>query len=137
MVSGVEPGRGDRPIDFFISYSPADERWATWLAWEFEAAGYRTMLQAWDFVPGTNFIDFMDRGVREAAFVIAVLSDRYLKSTYGRLEWQAALRADPLAASGLRGYDRYPDRASAPSIMVTAFARPYTATNEPKRGPFS
>src|SRR5437762_2787061 len=95
VASGVEPGRADRPIDFFISYSPADERWATWLAWEFEAAGYRTMLQAWDFVPGTNFIDFMDRGVREAAFVIAVLSERYLRSTYGRLEWQAALRADP------------------------------------------
>jgi hypothetical protein len=68
----------DQPIDFFISYSPADERWATWLAWEFEAAGYRTLLQAWDFVPGTNFIDFMDRGVRDAAVVVAVLSERYL-----------------------------------------------------------
>uniref|UniRef100_UPI00366DCA97 WD40 domain-containing protein n=1 Tax=Plantactinospora solaniradicis TaxID=1723736 RepID=UPI00366DCA97 len=91
----MQPGRAERSIDFFISYSPADERWATWLAWEFEAAGYRTMLQAWDFVPGTNFIDFMDRGVREAAVVVAVLSERYLRSTYGKLEWQAALRADP------------------------------------------
>ncbi|HSV66943.1 MAG TPA: toll/interleukin-1 receptor domain-containing protein [Mycobacteriales bacterium] len=50
-----------RPIDFF-SYSPADERWATWIAWELETAGYTIMLQAWDFVPGTNFIEFMDRG---------------------------------------------------------------------------
>ena len=91
----MHPTRSDRPIDFFISYSPADERWATWLAWEFEAAGYRTLLQAWDFVAGTNFIDFMDRGVREAAVVVAVLSERYLHSTYGKLEWQAALRADP------------------------------------------
>jgi WD40 repeat protein len=89
------PNRPDQPIDFFVSYSPADERWATWLAWEFEAAGFRTLLQAWDFVPGTNFIDFMDRGVRDAAVVVAVLSERYLHSTYGRLEWQAALRADP------------------------------------------
>ncbi|SCL29079.1 WD-40 repeat-containing protein [Micromonospora rhizosphaerae] len=95
MSAGAHPTRSDRPIDFFISYSPADERWATWLAWEFEAAGYRTMLQAWDFVAGTNFIDFMDRGVREAAVVVAVLSERYLHSTYGKLEWQAALRADP------------------------------------------
>ncbi|PWU51371.1 hypothetical protein DLE60_32285, partial [Micromonospora globispora] len=95
MSIGAHPTRSDRPIDFFISYSPADERWATWLAWEFEAAGYRTMLQAWDFVAGTNFIDFMDRGVREAAVVVAVLSERYLHSTYGKLEWQAALRADP------------------------------------------
>ena len=29
------------------------------------------------------------------------------------------------------------DRASAPSIMSTVFSTPYTATNEPKRGPFS
>lgn len=87
--------RSVTPLDFFISYSPADEAWATWIAWELELVGYRTMLQAWDFVPGTNFIDFMDRGVSEATAVIAVLSDNYLRSRYGRLEWQAALRADP------------------------------------------
>jgi WD40 repeat protein len=87
--------RSDRPVDFFISYSPADERWAAWIAWELESAGYRTMLQAWDFVAGTRFIDFMDRGIRDAALVVAVLSPHYLRSTYGALEWQAALRADP------------------------------------------
>ena len=81
-------------IDFFISYSPADERWAAWVAWELEAAGYRTLIQAWDFVPGTNFIDFMDRGVRHAAVVVAILSRNYLKSRYGGMEWQAALRTD-------------------------------------------
>ena len=85
----------DGPVQVFVSYSPADERWATWIAWELEAAGYRTMLQAWDFVPGTNFIDFMDRGVSEAAAVVAVLSQHYQNSRYGRLEWQAALRAEP------------------------------------------
>src|SRR5215831_7906407 len=88
------------PIQVFISYSPADERWATWMAWELEAAGYRTMLQAWDFVPGTNFIDFMDRGLSQASAVVAVLSRHYLNSTYGRLEWQAALRADPANSPG-------------------------------------
>jgi 3',5'-cyclic AMP phosphodiesterase CpdA len=82
------------PIDFFISYSPADERWATWIAWQLETAGHRTLLQAWSFVPGTDFIDFMDRGVRDSAVVVAVLSRNYLKSHYGRMEWQAALRTD-------------------------------------------
>ncbi len=53
------------------------------------------MIQAWDFVPGTNFIDFMDRGLSEAKAVVAVLSRNYLRSRYGRLEWMAALRADP------------------------------------------
>lgn len=82
-------------LDFFISYSPADEQWASWIAWTLEEAGYRTVVQAWDFVPGTNFIDFMDRGVSESAAVIAVLSRHYERSTYGRMEWQAALRASP------------------------------------------
>ncbi|TXK41803.1 TIR domain-containing protein [Nonomuraea sp. C10] len=87
--------RDGRPTQIFVSYSPADTAWATWIAWELEAAGYRTMIQAWDFVPGTNFIDFMDRGVSEAGLVVAVLSRNYLSSRYGRMEWQAALRADP------------------------------------------
>ncbi|MGW7457683.1 WD40 domain-containing protein [Streptomyces sp. NPDC054797] len=84
-----------REFDFFISYSPADEPWAAWIAWTLEEAGYRTVVQAWDFVPGTNFIDFMDRGVSESVAVIAVLSRHYERSTYGRMEWQAALRASP------------------------------------------
>ncbi|MET8681899.1 TIR domain-containing protein [Streptomyces sp. NPDC004647] len=87
---------GETPLlDFFISYSPADERWASWIAWTLEEAGYRTVVQAWDFVAGTNFVDFMDRGVSESAAVIAVLSRNYERSRYGRMEWQAALRADP------------------------------------------
>ncbi|MFF7455621.1 TIR domain-containing protein [Kitasatospora sp. NPDC008115] len=90
----ASPG-GPGPIDFFISYSPADERWAAWIAWILEEAGYRAFLQAWDFVPGTNFVDFMDRGVTESAAVIALLSRNYERSRYGRMEWQAALRADP------------------------------------------
>lgn len=88
----MDPGR---PIDFFISYSPADERWAAWIAWQLEAAGHRTLIQAWDFVPGTNFIDFMNRGIRDAAVVVAVLSRNYLNSRYGTMEWQATLRSDP------------------------------------------
>ncbi|WP_069166423.1 TIR domain-containing protein [Nocardia altamirensis] len=87
--------QGGRPRDFFISYSPADERWATWLAWQLESAGFRTLIQAWDFVPGTNFIDFMDRGVRDSTVVLAILSDNYLQSRYGTMEWQAAFRTDP------------------------------------------
>ncbi|WP_043840465.1 TIR domain-containing protein [Amycolatopsis taiwanensis] len=95
MVGHGERVDPERPIDFFISYSPADERWASWIAWQLEAAGHRTLIQAWDFVPGTNFIDFMHRGIRDAAVVVAVLSRNYLKSRYGTLEWQATLRTDP------------------------------------------
>src|SRR6185437_1873015 len=94
MSGSAVASRTDGPIQIFVSYSSADERWATWMAWELENAGYRAMLQAWDFVPGTNFIEFMDRGVSRSAAVVAVLSQRYVDSPYGRLEWQAALQAD-------------------------------------------
>jgi TIR domain len=94
MSGSAVASRTDGPIQIFVSYSSADERWATWMAWELETAGYRAMLQAWDFVPGTNFIEFMDRGVSRSAAVVAVLSQRYVDSPYGRLEWQAALQAD-------------------------------------------
>jgi hypothetical protein len=79
----------------FVSYTPADEGWASWIAWELESVGYRVVLQAWDFVPGTNFVDFMDRGVAGAGAVIAVLSRSYLSSRFGRWEWQTAILADP------------------------------------------
>jgi len=113
-------GQGDpnRPIDFFISYSPADERWATWFAWQLEAAGYRTLIQAWDFVPGTNFIDFMDRGIRDAAVVVAVLSRSYLKSHYGRMEWQATLRTDQAKLVPVRIEDCELDPLLAPVTYV-------------------
>ncbi|MFJ8646712.1 TIR domain-containing protein [Streptomyces sp. NPDC093546] len=95
MLTDGETGARASDLDFFISYSPADEAWASWIAWTLEEAGYRTVVQAWDFVPGSNFIDFMDRGVSESAAVIAILSRHYERSLYGRMEWQAALRADP------------------------------------------
>ncbi|WP_196278919.1 TIR domain-containing protein [Catellatospora vulcania] len=95
MDRSVDRYRSNPLLDFFISYSPMDEAWAVWIAWELEVAGYRVMLQAWDFVAGSNFIEFMDRGVSQSGAVIAVLSENYLRSRYGRMEWQAALRSSP------------------------------------------
>ncbi|MER7851779.1 TIR domain-containing protein [Streptomyces griseobrunneus] len=94
MTTG-STGTPQRQGTFFISYSPADEAWASWIAWTLEEAGFRTVIQAWDFVAGSNFIDYMDRGVSESVAVIAVLSRNYQGSRYGRMEWQAALRSEP------------------------------------------
>jgi TIR domain len=35
--------------DFFISYTGVNRPWAEWIAVQLEAAGYTTVLQAWDF----------------------------------------------------------------------------------------
>jgi tetratricopeptide (TPR) repeat protein len=83
------------PWDFFVSYTQADRLWAEWIAWILEEDGHRVLVQAWDFVPGTNWTRNMQDGVTGAARTIAVLSDAYLKSVYGSAEWQAAWAADP------------------------------------------
>jgi hypothetical protein len=81
--------------DFFISYTQADRAWAEWIAWELEEDGHRVLVQAWDFVPGSNWVQGMQDGVTRAARTIAVLSNAYLTSVFGGLEWQAAVANDP------------------------------------------
>jgi hypothetical protein len=93
-VSGVSGGTWD----FFVSYTQADRAWAEWIAWALEEEGYRVLIQAWDFAPGTNWAHMMQAGTRGAKRTIAVLSDAYSESVYGGAEWQAAWIRDPLGA---------------------------------------
>ncbi|KLL11344.1 toll/interleukin-1 receptor domain-containing protein [Protofrankia sp. BMG5.30] len=82
--------------DFFVSYTGADREWAEWISWALEEAGYRILVQAWDFVPGANWVNEMQKGVTKAARVLAVLSPDYLEnSKFGTAEWQAFWRGDP------------------------------------------
>jgi hypothetical protein len=81
--------------DFFVSYTQADRDWAEWIAWWLEEDGYRVLIQAWDMVAGNNWVSRMDRGVQQAARMVAVLSPDYLSSVYGGAEWQAVWAGDP------------------------------------------
>ncbi|WP_308205574.1 toll/interleukin-1 receptor domain-containing protein [Frankia sp. AiPs1] len=81
--------------DFFLSYTGADRKWAEWVAWQLEDAGYRVLIQAWDSVPGSNWMNRMQEGAAHAERTIALLSVAYLRSGYGQQEWQAAQAADP------------------------------------------
>jgi tetratricopeptide (TPR) repeat protein len=87
--------------NFFISYHKADRSWAEWIAWHLEEAGYTTVLQAWDFLPGTNFVLEMQRSTAEAQRTIAVLSPDYLTSSFTQPEWTAAFAGDPTGEKGL------------------------------------
>jgi hypothetical protein len=89
----AEPG-----WDFFVSYTQADRAWAEWIAWTLEEDGYQVLVQAWDFVPGSNWVQKMQEGVRDARRMVAVLSEDYLRSVYGSAEWQAAWAQDPAGA---------------------------------------
>src|SRR5579885_2608874 len=87
--------------DFFISYTGADRAWAEWIAWQLEEAGYQVVLQAWDFRPGTNWVQAMDRATQQAERTLAVLSPAYVRSRFTPAEWHAAFRRDPTGADGL------------------------------------
>lgn len=93
-------GRRDPPHpapgpDFFISYTQADREWAEWIASTLERAGYSTVLQSWDFSPGSNFVIEMQNAAASALHTIAVLSPDYLNSAYATAEWAAAFALDP------------------------------------------
>jgi tetratricopeptide (TPR) repeat protein len=88
-------------VDFFISYTAADRAWAEWIAWQLEAAGYTTVLQAWDFQPGTDFVHQMQRATQEADRTIAVVSPAYFGSQFGEAEWRVAFAKDPTGEHGL------------------------------------
>jgi internalin A len=81
--------------DFFVSYTKADQPWAEWIAWKLEEAGYSTVLQAWDFRPGSNFVLEMQNAAAIADRTIAVLSQNYLESSFTASEWAATFGQDP------------------------------------------
>ena len=81
--------------DFFISYTGVDRTWAEWIAWILEDSGYTTFVQAWDFRPGTGFVQSMHDAAKAANRTLAVLSPDYFTSLYAQSEWQSAFRQDP------------------------------------------
>lgn len=87
--------------DFFISYTKADLKWAEWIAWQLEEAGFKTVLQAWDFRPGSNFVLEMQKATQKAQRTVMVLSPDYLNSLYTQPEWTAAFAKDPTGEKGI------------------------------------
>jgi hypothetical protein len=86
--------------DFFVSHAGADRAWAEWVAWHLEDAGYRTVVQAWDFGAGAHFVGEMHRAAERTRRTVAVLSRAYAASVFTAEEWQAAWAADPGGRGG-------------------------------------
>jgi len=78
-------GMSRTKVDFFVSYSSANERWAEWIAWVLEEPSFSVRLQAWDFAAGSNFVE-MQRAAEEASRTSAVLSPAYFKLTFAAPE---------------------------------------------------
>lgn len=110
----------NQPIkyDFFISYTSHDQAWAEWIAWQLEADGYRVILQAWDFRPGSDFIHQMDQAIQQAGRLVAVLSPAYLQSKFVEAEWRPFFAADPTGEKGLLVLVRVANVAP-PALLTT------------------
>jgi hypothetical protein len=87
--------------DFFISYTAVNRPWAEWIAVQLEQSGYTTVLQAWDFRPGQDFLHEMQQATSTAGRTIAVLSPAYFGSAFSEAEWRAAFVKDPTGELGL------------------------------------
>lgn len=74
-------------FDFFVSYNKDDAAWAAWIAWQIEAAGYTTVIQAWDFLPGDDFVTRMDHAKARCARIVVVLSPSYGPAPIANSEW--------------------------------------------------
>jgi len=90
MTADVSPGP-----NFFISYTGVNRSWAEWIAVELERAGYTTVIQAFDFAPGSDFVHQMQVAVLTAARTITVFSPAYFESKMTEAEWRAVFALDP------------------------------------------
>ncbi|MBN1928628.1 MAG: tetratricopeptide repeat protein [Chlorobiaceae bacterium] len=120
--------------DFFISYTGADRQWAEWIAWHLEQVGYSTIIQAWDFRAGGNFILEMHRAAIETNRTIAVLSERYQQALYTQPEWAATLVLDPTGQQRrlipVRIEDVKPEGLFAPLIYIDLAGLPEEPAKE-------
>jgi tetratricopeptide (TPR) repeat protein len=95
VISGGGAATGDGRHNIFLSYAPADVRWAEWAAWALENAGYSVLLREWNVVAGTNWVAHVDNGLARSRRTVLLLSRHYLAETRAMAEWRAVWAADP------------------------------------------
>jgi hypothetical protein len=110
-------------VDFFVSYTGADQAWAEWVAWQVRELGLSVVLQAWDFEVGSSFVAQMDEALRCSERVLVVLSERYLHSRFGQEEWHAKYAEGAGLVVPVRIDDVTPPGLLAPTIYVDLFGK--------------
>jgi len=124
---GTDPARQD----FFISYAVEDRAWAEWIGWQLESAGYKVLIQAWDFSAGARHGSWINEGIDRAESVIVVLSSAYARSVFGEAEWQAAWTASSARPGTRRIIPVKVDHsASPPGLLATLIYLDLTGVDE-------
>lgn len=99
--SGARRGERERKAaedtrkDFFINHHSADRAWAEWIAWQLEEERYSVVLQVWDFQPGSDFVQEIDKATKVAERIMVLLSPDYLNALSTMPGWTEAFRKDP------------------------------------------
>src|SRR3989441_13267071 len=70
-----------------------------------EEAGYSVVIQAWDILPGNDFIAEMDRASREAERTLAVLTPKYFQSRFTQAERSVAFAKGNLLPVRVADFD--------------------------------
>src|SRR6266508_1100812 len=94
MAQGEPSGRTRREAGLLHQLHPSRPGLGGVDRLQLEAERYTTVLQAWDFRPGENFVVRMRNALQQADRTIAVLSQAYLASRYGTDEWTGAFLRD-------------------------------------------
>ncbi|MEX5635727.1 ATP-binding protein [Parafrankia sp. FMc2] len=71
-----------------VSHAVSDRRWAEWLAWRLQAAGFEPLLEGWHAVPGVNRLRWLNESLVRADRLVLVLSESYLAEGEASLPWQ-------------------------------------------------
>ena len=100
MTGRTVPGtQGQWAFDVFVSYAKEDQAWADWIAWTLKSQGF-SIFNARDAPPaGSEVSRLLEYGLKRSRVIVAILSSKYLQSTFATKEWQAVWKQDPRRAS--------------------------------------
>ena len=85
-------------FDFFISYSFRDSARADEIVRQLQDEGYTVAILPSSATPGQNFVAQIHDYMSNARFVLALVTESYLRSPYATAEWMAAWAEDPLSS---------------------------------------
>lgn len=77
----------------FISYTPGDQAWAEWVAWQLADAGYEVGLDTWVLRPGARAMDEIQAAFSRSEMMVVLVSPSYAHSRHARAEVESALAA--------------------------------------------
>jgi hypothetical protein len=83
-------------VNIFISHAGADRAFAEQLAAVMKASGYEVWTDR-RLLPGDNWAQLIDRALREAEVMVALVSPAAVESEWVKREWEYALGSEKFA----------------------------------------